>query len=83
MAASVDVTVASWLALDRCSGLHRLRQVEAVEAVCEDSVGTDGGEWMRVQAEEVAVLTEAVASIEVTVASWRALDRPCSGLHRL
>ena len=67
--ASIEVTVASWRALDRCSGLHRLRQVEVVEAVCEDSVGTDGGESMRVQAEDVAVLTEAVASIEVKVAS--------------
>ena len=37
---------------------------------------------MRVQAEDVAVLAEAVAFIAVTVASWRALDR-CSGLHRL
>ena len=33
--ASIEVTVASWLALDRYSGLHRLRQVEAVEAVEE------------------------------------------------
>ena len=65
--ASIDVTVASRLVLDRCSG--------CIASTCGGggggggAAGADAGEWMRMEDR----LTEGLICNDVSVNSWLAL----------
>ena len=76
MAASVDVTVASWLALDRCSCLQQLRQDGGGGG---DVGGGDGGivvcfDWMQVEERRQVETVEPVEPVHVAAPALTAVS---------
>ena len=74
--ASIEVTVASWLALDRCSGFQQLRQDGGVGG---DVGGGDGSigvcfDWMQVEERRQVETVEPVEPVHVAAPALTAVS---------